>query len=171
MIEQNYHRMLLHEINRRLIEEGGSRIEKCLSLLSEEDVWKRPSAHSNSVGNLILHLCGNVTQWLHSTMGGSPDLRMRNLEFEHTVRHSRQELLTKVKEVLATSETILSNITPDQLTKKYHVQGFNESGIAILIHITEHFSYHVGQITYFVKAHKDLDTGYYANVDLNITSP
>jgi uncharacterized damage-inducible protein DinB len=61
-------------------------------------------------------------------------------------------------------------ISPTMLLQHYEVQGFQENGVSILIHVTEHFSYHVGQITHITKLLNNLDTGYYADVDLNAKS-
>ena len=72
---QDHNDLFLQEIRRRLTGEGQERILKCLDLLTDEDIWYRPNAQSNSVGNLVLHLCGNVTQWLFSTMGGEEDTK------------------------------------------------------------------------------------------------
>jgi len=54
--------------------------------LSDEDLWWRPNAVSNSVGNLMLHLSGNVRQWIVSGLGGAPDDRVRQLEFDASER-------------------------------------------------------------------------------------
>ncbi|MEL6845256.1 MAG: DinB family protein, partial [Bacteroidota bacterium] len=60
----------------------------------------------------------------------------------------------------------LAQLSPETLIQSYTVQGFAENGVSILVHVVEHFSYHVGQITYFTKARKDVDTGYYAGLEL-----
>ncbi|MCB0687183.1 MAG: DUF1572 family protein [Saprospiraceae bacterium] len=162
--------LFIAEIKRRLVVENQERILKCLDILSEEDIWHRPNEHSNSVGNLVLHLCGNVTQWLFSTMGGEKDNRQRQAEFDERRPIARQVLKEKIIHLMKRADTILNNLTPTQLSQVYDVQGFRETGVGILLHITEHFSYHVGQITYFVKAKNDMDVGYYSDQDLNKTS-
>jgi uncharacterized damage-inducible protein DinB len=168
--ERQLHSLFIAEIERRLIGECQERILKCLDLLSEEDIWYRPNEHSNSMGNLVLHLCGNVTQWLFSTLGGEKDIRARQAEFDERNPIPRDVLKMKITELMAKADIILHRLEPADLLKTYKVQGYDESGVAILIHITEHFSYHVGQMTYFVKARRDLDVGYYAGLDLNKTS-
>ena len=152
-----------------MLVEGEERILRCLELLDEREIWWRPNAHSNSVGNLILHLNGNVRQWLIATFSETPDQRQRQQEFDTTSGWSKSELQQLVKILMQDAEQILNTLTPEQLVKTYQVQGFEEQGIGILIHVAEHFSYHVGQITYFVKAHKNLDTGYYEDFNLDIT--
>lgn len=162
-----FDQLFVTEIRRRLIGESQERILKCLDLLSEEEIWYRPNENSNSVGNLVLHLCGNVTQWLFTTMGEDLDQRQRQEEFDERGPIARVILKEKIRSLMYRADQILTNLDIEQLTRIYGVQGYKENGIAILIHITEHFSYHVGQITYYVKARKNLDVGYYAGQDLN----
>jgi uncharacterized damage-inducible protein DinB len=119
------------------------------------------------VGNLVLHLCGNVTQWLFSTMCGEADIRKRQAEFDEKGPISRENLKRKIIDLMVKADLIIKDLDKTNLSRIYSVQGFQESGVGILIHITEHFSYHVGQITYFVKAMKDIDVGYYAGKDLD----
>ncbi len=164
-----YHILFISEIKRRLIGECQMRTLECLDLLSDEEIWYRPNVHSNSVGNLVLHLCGNVTQWLFSTMGGEEDHRIRQWEFDERGPIGKEILKKKIIDLMVKAEKIINSLSTGQLETFYPVQGFRESGIAILIHITEHFSYHVGQMTYYVKAKKDLDVGYYAGQDLDRT--
>lgn len=158
--------LILDEIRRRLLTEGIARAKACLHLLSEEEIWYRPNGNSNAMGNLVLHLNGNVRQWIMSAMGGEPDFRQRQLEFDARDSMRRQDLLEILEKLEADLRPVLDTITEEKLIQTYRVQGFSETGIAILIHVVEHFSYHVGQMTYFVKAMKDLDTEYYKGLDL-----
>jgi len=157
---------LVAETERRLLGEGFPRLRQCLAMLTEEEIWRRPNPHSNAVGNLVLHLCGNVLQWIGSGLGGLPDKRRRQLEFGERGPVPREELLAKLKEAEETVRTVLAGIGPDDLLALHPVQTFEENGLSILVHVTEHFSYHTGQVTYFTKALKDLDLGYYKNIVL-----
>ncbi|MEZ4828954.1 MAG: DinB family protein [Bacteroidia bacterium] len=159
--------LFLQEIKRRLLDECIPRARKCLQLLSDDDIWFRPNENSNSMGNLVLHLNGNVRQWLMSTLGGQSDRRERQAEFDAVGGYSKAELLTCLDDLERDIRPVLDNITESDLARVWHVQGFEETGIAILVHITEHFSYHAGQMTWFVKAHKNVDTGYYAGQNLD----
>lgn len=152
------------------IEMNLPRLQKCLMEISEEELWQRPNEYSNSVGNLIVHLCGNITQYIHSALGKEPDIRERDLEFNRTGGLTRQEAFTKIEAVTEMAIKILKQQKEKDLVKMYEVQGFRMSGIAIIIHVTEHYSYHVGQIGYYVKMMKNIDLGYYAGEDLNATS-
>lgn len=145
------------------------RIHKCLSEISEEDLWKRPNEHSNSIGNLIVHLCGNITQYIHSGLGGEPDIRERDLEFNRTGGLSKAQIYTKIEAVTDFAIKILKDLTEEDILRVHKVQGFEMSGVAIIVHVTEHFSYHTGQITFYTKLLTDKDMGYYEGQDLNVT--
>lgn len=162
--------LLIQEVKRRLFEESIPRAKKCLSLLSEKEVWERPNENSNSVGNLILHLCGNVRQWLISAMGEQEDVRERQKEFDERGPLPTQDLIVLLDKLQTDAEKVLHAIPPKALLKSFQVQGFTESGISILVHIVEHFSGHIGQITYIVKAQKNIQTGYYENQNLDAKS-
>ena len=160
---------LIVEVKRRLLQDSVPRIKKCLDQLEDAEIWYRPNHNTVSVGNLILHLCGNVRQWILSGMAGKPDHRKRQDEFDTPGPISRQKLLEDLDHLMEEVSHYLNTIGFDQLLAVYKVQGFEETGVAILIHVVEHFSYHVGQISYFVKTRKDIDLKYYGGLDLNQT--
>lgn len=143
------------------------RIEKCLNALSDEEIWHKPNNSSNSIGNLVLHLSGNITQYIISALGGKEDNRNRDSEFETKGGSRRIELLDKIKQISMHACDIIKGLEGKQLIKNYEVQGYTLSGIAIIIHVAEHYSYHTGQITLLTKLAKDIDTGYYRGMDLN----
>ena len=144
------------------------RVEKCLQQLSEDQIWKKPNSNTNSIGNLILHLCGNIKQYAHASLGNEKDTRNRELEFSTEGGFSKKELLEKIIEVTEKAIQIIESISESELLRKRNVQGFEHTGISIIIHITEHFSYHVGQIAFFTKLLCDKDLGFYEDFDLNI---
>lgn len=166
---QELHKALLEETRRRLFAEGVPRLKKCLELLPTEKIWHRPNANSNSVGNLVLHLCGNVKQWILSGLGKAKDTRTRQLEFDEEGPVETQIMLTQLDQIMEDVEIVLQQLEPEDLVKKHLVQGFQENGTAILVHVVEHFSYHVGQITYITKALLDIDVAYYGDIDLDLT--
>ncbi len=149
------------------IKENLPRIEKCLDELNDEEVWQRPNRSSNSIGNLILHLCGNITQWIISGLGKEPDNRNRDSEFEAKGGFTNGELKEKISSTINKAISVIKELQENDLTAIKTVQGNHYSGIAIIIHVTEHFSYHTGQITFWTKCIKDKDMGYYAGKDLN----
>ena len=156
----------LAEIKRRLFEECLPRTRQCLEQLNEDQIWYRPNANANSVGNIVLHLCGNVRQWIGAGLGGQADIRERDLEFAEKGPIPRAVLLAKLATLEKEVEQVLAAVQPEDLLRKRKVQIYEESGLSILVHVVEHFSYHVGQLTYIVKMLKDVDTGYYAGQDL-----
>jgi uncharacterized damage-inducible protein DinB len=149
------------------LEENTPKIKKCLDELSEPEIWQRPNASSNSVGNIILHLCGNITQYILSSLGATEDKRERDKEFSTEGGLSKVELFARLKATVDQATFTLKNINPNELTKVRSVQGYELSAIGIIIHVVEHYSYHTGQIIFWTKILKDKDLGFYTNVDLN----
>ena len=160
---------IISEVRRRLFDESLPRIKGCLDKLSVEDIWWKPNENSNSVGNLILHLCGNVRQWLLSGLGGNADNRVRQKEFDEKGPLPKEALIQDLEQVMREVDKLLGQLHPETLIEKKVVQGFEETGISILIHVIEHFSYHVGQIAYITKVVKDIDLRFYGNKDLDVT--
>ena len=146
------------------------RITKCLEHLSEEEIWVKPNENTPSVGNLLLHLGGNVQQWIVTTLGGEQDTRNRSSEFKEQVQPTKLELIGSINEIVNQAKTVLLQLDPKDLLRSHKVQDFSESGVTILIHVVEHFSYHVGQITYYVKSSKGIDLGYYSDRNLDQTN-
>ncbi len=151
----------------RRLDEGKARIGTCLGMLPHEQLWRAPNAHAVSAGHLVLHLCGNVGQWVTSTLGGLPDHRDREKEFDPASAIPKAELEARLEATLEQARQVIAGLSEEQLASTYRVQGFAESGTAILVHVVEHFSYHTGQITLHTKLALDADTGYYAGLDLN----
>lgn len=143
------------------------RIQKCLEDLSEEEVWQKPNSSSNSVANLILHLCGNITQYIISSLGQQPDQRQRNAEFEAQGGLNKAELINQLQATVEKANEIIAQQRPESLLKVRSVQGFQFSGIGIIMHVVEHYSYHTGQIAFWTKYLKNKDLGFYADMDLN----
>ncbi|MHA2092607.1 MAG: DinB family protein, partial [Candidatus Kariarchaeaceae archaeon] len=133
-------------------------------------IWLKPNKNTPSVGNLILHLEGNVHQWINATLGNDKDIRNRDSEFNEASQPTKSELFNRLSTVLHQVESTLKNLDKDDLLQIYKVQAYEETGLHILIHVVEHFSYHVGQITHFVKVKKDIDTGYFSGLNLNQTN-
>ena len=143
------------------------RIQQCISELCEAEVWERPNGVSNSVGNLVLHLCGNITQYAISSLGGQPDHRARDAEFAATGGLTKQQLGEKLAATTSEAARIMAQATETELLRVRSVQGFQLSGIGIVVHVTEHYSYHTGQIAFWTKQQKNKDLGFWADKDLN----
>ncbi len=162
--------LLVAETRRRLFEENVPRIKQCLGELSEAEIWFRPNENSNSVGNLVLHLCGNVRQWILAGLGGRADTRRRQQEFDERGPIATAELLQRLDDTMTEVAQVLDELTAEKILQVVEVQGFKETGLSILVHVVEHFSYHTGQMTYFVKWRKNMDMGYYDGVELEVTA-
>jgi uncharacterized damage-inducible protein DinB len=136
------------------------RIERCLKMLSEEDIWWKPNAASNSVGNLVLHLSGNVRQWVISGLGGAPDRRERDKEFAESGPIPRQALLTLLRRTVRQASRVLERRTADDLACTRTIQKFEVTGLAAAFHVAEHFAFHTGQIIYMAKMKGGVDLGF-----------
>ncbi|MFD2585660.1 DinB family protein [Croceitalea marina] len=139
-----------------------------LEQLSEEDIWKRPNENLNSVGNLILHLCGNMSQYIISSLGETEDTRKRDIEFDTISGFNKKELQLMLTETAEKSKRIINDASLAQLVRKRKVQGFYFSGIGVVLHAVEHYSYHTGQIAFWTKQLKNKDLGFYDGIDLKI---
>ena len=155
------------ELIRRICEESIPRILKCITHLSEEQLTWRPNNHTNSVANLILHLNGNVRQWLLASLLNIPHKRHRDQEFLPKTTTTQKELQGLLKELNQDIRIASLQLNQNYLESTFSIQGFQENGISIVIHVIEHFSYHTGQITYITKQLQNLDTAYYSGFDLN----
>jgi uncharacterized damage-inducible protein DinB len=137
------------------------KIRKCLELLDDGDLWWRADETNNSVGNLILHLCGNVRQWIISGLGGEPDLRQRSREFSERTHVPRSELLARLEETLQEAERVLAAFDSDALLAERTIQGFQNTALQAIFHVVEHFSFHTGQIIYITKLRRGVDLKFY----------
>jgi uncharacterized damage-inducible protein DinB len=136
------------------------RILKCLQLLDEKEIWWRPNAASNAVGNLVLHLCGNVRQWIISGLGGKPDVRKRDEEFAKRGPVSRRTLIAILKQTVEEARQTLDSVSPATLGQEFAIQGYRVSGHTAVFSVYEHFAYHAGQIIYLTKLQRGKDLGF-----------
>jgi uncharacterized damage-inducible protein DinB len=137
------------------------KIERCLERLTDEQIWWRPNEDSNSVGNLLLHLCGNARQWIVGGLGGEQDYRVRQSEFDERRVISRQELLTRTKTTLSRVDAILAQFDDSRLLETFQIQGTSVTALEAIFHVTEHFSMHTGQIILLTKMLAATDLGFY----------
>ncbi|MFC2170987.1 DinB family protein [Calditrichota bacterium] len=137
-------------------------IKKAVSSLNEEDVWTRPNEKSNSIGNLLLHLNGNVRQWIIHGLGGIDNYRQRDLEFSTRDGIVAKELLNLLSKTVEEACDIISGFTDENmLLESKTIQGFETTTFAAIFHVVEHFAYHTGQIVWIAKAHSDEDLKFY----------
>jgi uncharacterized damage-inducible protein DinB len=132
-------------------------IVKSLQQLSEEEIWWRPNEASNSAGNLALHLCGNVRQWIISGLGGGADKRQRDLEFSERGPIPRRALVTQLRRTIRDACRVMVKLTDESLAREYSIQGYHVTGMYAVFHVTEHLGYHTGQIIYIAKLKRGED--------------
>jgi uncharacterized damage-inducible protein DinB len=137
------------------------KIERCLEKLNDEQIWWRANEDSNSIGNLILHLCGNVRQWIVCGLGSAPDNRNRDSEFEQRDVIPRDELLSLLRSTLSDVQTTLQSLDPSTLLEYRKIQGNDVDILEAIFHVTEHFSMHTGQIILLTKLLTATDLHFY----------
>ena len=137
------------------------KIERCLGELTAQQVWWRPGDESNSIGNLLLHLTGNVRQWILSGVGGAPDERVRDREFAERTAIPPAELLAALKKTLTEVDRLLSNLDSASLREQRKIQGYEVTSLEAIFHVVEHFSMHTGQIILLTKMLKGTDLKFY----------
>ena len=137
------------------------KIERCLEKLSDEQIWWRANEESNSIGNLILHLCGNARQWIICGVGAQPDNRNRDAEFARRDPIPRAELLTLLRSTLLEIQSTLETLDPSMLLERRKIQGHDVDILEAIFHVTEHFSMHAGQIFLLTKLLTASDLRFY----------
>jgi len=151
---------LLQQVKHSIQEHHLPRIERSLKALSEEEIWWRPNGASNSVGNLVLHLSGNVRQWIVSGLGGAPDRRERDQEFAERGPMPKRTLLILLRETVREASRVLDRLTADDLARSHSIQKFEVTGFTAAFHVAEHFAFHTGQIVYVVKMKRGKGLGF-----------
>lgn len=137
------------------------RVERAVRSLAPGDLWWRPNPESNSVGNLVLHLAGNLRQWIASGVGGSTDVRQRAEEFSATGGRDVDEVLAVLEETVDLATATLRDADPGTLLDLRTIQGMEVSAMEAIYHAVEHFSMHTGQILWIVKLRTGEDLGFY----------
>lgn len=159
--------LIQKEYYKRILEESLPRIVQCMHMVPEPMLHWRPNDNCNSIGNLVLHLEGNMRQYIISTLGGSQSHRQRELEFSTQGPFVLKELVQLIQQCAEDSYTVVLGQNESSLVKHYHVQCFELSGYEIISHVIEHFSYHTGQIAILTKILTDEDLGFYKELELN----
>lgn len=135
------------------------KIRFCFDRLDERQVWARSGRSSNSVGNLVLHLCGNLSQWLLSGLGGEKDTRRRALEFAADRSATRAELVERLEFVVGRCRGVIGGLDDAALATPRKIQDRETDGLGTLLHAVEHMSYHTGQIVFAAKQALGAESG------------
>jgi uncharacterized damage-inducible protein DinB len=141
-----------------------SRIATCLGKLSEQQVWARGSENENAIGNLVLHLCGNVRQWIVSGVGGRPDVRDRDSEFNARGDVAIPELTKRLSQTVEEAAAVIAVLSHERLSQRVTIQKYDVSALEAVYHVVEHFSMHAGQILFATKMMTGEELGFYRHL-------
>jgi uncharacterized damage-inducible protein DinB len=144
-----------------LVEDFLPKIERCVTLLSDEQIWWRPNPESNSIGNLLLHLSGNARQWIVCGLGKAIDARDRDSEFAQRETIPRADLLSRLRQTITEVDATLAKFDLDSLVEKKTIQGLEVTALEAILHVVEHFSMHTGQIILLTKLLTSSDLRFY----------
>ena len=148
----------------RKLDELSARIDTCLERLSEDQIWARGKESENAAGNLVLHLCGNVRQWIISNIGGQPDRRDRDSEFLARSGVSKQELRDRLRATVKEALQVIGSVPAERLSDRLTIQGYEGSVLEAIYHVVEHFSMHAGQLFFLTKMLTTDDLGFYRHL-------
>jgi len=138
-------------------------LASCCARLTEAQIWAKGGEHENSIANLILHLCGNMRQWILHGIRGDEDVRTRDAEFEAAGTMSTDELLGLFAGVTAECRATIAGVSADRLVETIHPQDRTVSVLEAIAQVTGHVQQHVGQIILLTKQ--------MAGTDLDLTMP
>jgi hypothetical protein len=148
----------------RKLAQLASRIEDCLGRLTREQLWWRAEENQNAIGNLVLHLCGNVRQWIISGVGRVPDVRDRDAEFAARNGGTPADLASLLAGTVREAVEVIGGLEGDRLGQRVLIQGYDVTVLEAVYTCVEHFSQHTGQILYATKLATGADLGYYAHL-------
>lgn len=134
--------------------------------LSEDAVWWRANESSNSIANLMLHLAGNIRQWIVSGCGGAADVRQRSTEFRARAGKNKTELLAHLTLAVRDADEVIGGLSADELLRERQIQGRSVTVFEAVYHVVEHFSTHTGQIILLAKLHAGEQVKFYDDADL-----
>lgn len=141
------------------------RLRTCVASLTDDQIWWRPNASSNSIGNLVLHLNGNMRQWLVGAFNREEDRRNRPAEFVEQGPLPRAELIEKLGATVSAGLAVLARLTEADLLASWEIQGYHVTGLAAVYQVIEHFGLHYGQIAFITKMLRDQDLGFYKELN------
>jgi uncharacterized damage-inducible protein DinB len=136
-------------------------IETCVQKLSPEQVWMRGGESQNAIGNLLLHLTGNVRQWILAGVGGQAIERDRDGEFAARGGAAPDVLRSDLRDAVEAAVQVIEGLPAERLTEQVQIQGHDVSVLEAIYHVVEHFSGHTGQVILLTKAFTNSDLGFY----------
>lgn len=148
-----------------LVKEYPIKLRHCVDALPRSAVWARPNETSNSIGNLLVHLAGNVTEWILGGVGGQSFTRHRTAEFEQTAGADAPALLDDLEAVLREADSVLGGLTARDLERSIVIQGRETTVLGAVYHVVEHFAMHAGQIVLLTKIYAPGQIHFYDDAD------
>ncbi len=162
--ESNTAKLFLEFSRNKLLEQYWPRLRTCVESLTDDQISWRPNNSSNSIANLILHLNGNVGQWLIASFKRLEDTRDRPAEFSQRGVVSGTGLLAQLGSTMTEASEVLSRLTEAELLAPFEIQGYHVSGLDAVYQVVEHFGLHYGQILYIAKMIQSKDLGFYRHL-------
>jgi len=148
-----------------LANEYPAKIRLAVSALPRETLWWRPNEESNSIGNLLVHLSGNIRQWVVTGIGGIEGTRDRASEFAMRDGPDAPTLLALLESAVRDADAVLAKLNPADIDREVTIQGRSTTVLAALYHVVEHFSMHTGQILVIVKMKSPGTVRFYDDAD------
>ena len=148
----------------RRLRQMTERIGDCAGRLNDDQVWMRGSETENAVGNLILHLCGNLRQWIIAGIGGASFTRDRDAEFTARGGVTPAQLIAKLAQTVEEACAVIEAVPGARLTERVSLQSYDLSVLEAIYHVVDHFALHYGQIAFATKLLTHQDLGFYAHL-------
>jgi uncharacterized damage-inducible protein DinB len=155
---------LVLDFSARKLQELMGRISVCIGQLDDDQIWSRGGENENAIGNLMLHLAGNVRQWIVSGAGSRPDTRDRDSEFAARGGISKAAVEARLRNTVDEAVAVIGGLTPERLAERVTIQGYDVSVLEAVLHVVEHFSMHTGQIIFATKMLTGADLGFYRHL-------
>ena len=152
------------EASAKKLEQLVTRIRDCAGKLSTDEIWARGHENENAIGNLVLHLNGNVRQWIIAGVGGAPDTRTRDAEFAARGGTEKAELIERLETAVREAIAVIARVTPQRLIERVTIQKYDLTVMEAIFHVVEHFSQHTGQIVFATKMLTGEDLGFYKHL-------
>jgi uncharacterized damage-inducible protein DinB len=130
-----------------------TKLRHCARVLPDEAVWHRSNEKANSIGNLLVHLTGNIRQWIVEGVGGTPVERDRPSEFSRREGGDAAQLINDLASAVGECDRVLASLTANDLERTCTIQGRDTTVLSAIYHVVEHFAMHTGQIVLLTKEH------------------
>lgn len=130
-------------------------IEHCVGQLTDDQIWWRPQEPLNSIGNLLLHLNGNLQQWMIAGLRGTADTRNRPSEFATRTPTPGATLVEQLQATIHEIKQTLSAIRPEEMLTPRRIQGFDVTGWEAVFDSIPHLKGHTQEIVCLTRQQLD----------------